>query len=227
MVRRGSFATEKKVIGTTMRTSQTKSPYPASAFKSITCGLVVCLAAMLPLHVRASDEEAAWRISNISGLVRYTAHGTVVHGHKFGFVKMAGRCNVDLLWLTWSSFNPEVMKLVGSEVTFLIDVDGTTFKIGVNLDSTSTLIPFTTIALFTNFVAGPDFIELLSLGEKIGITISGPARELFDLPHDEFSLAGFAVARQKAKKACDDKWASNVAPLVFGSLEFPFDFFSD
>ncbi len=193
------------MIGTRIQARRTKSPYPASALKSAGCGLAVCLALMLPFDVQATDEEAAWRISGTSSTVRYTAHGTAVHGHQFGFVKVVRQCNVDLLWLSWSSINPEVKKLIGSKMTFLIDVDGTKSEMAVKLATAFTLTRSTTIAVFTNFHVGPEFFELLGRSEKIEITIGGPrdAKELFDVPVDIFALAGFEAARRQAKKACE------------------------
>ena len=151
------------------------------------------------------SEDAAWQVSTNSGHVRYSTHGTTVRGHQFGFVKLARRCDDDILWLSWSSDDPQVKRLIKSKVKLLIDVDGISFRIGVDLTTASSLIPLTTVVLFTNFLAGPTFVDLLNRGKKIGITISEPASQLFDLPHDEFSLAGFAVARQQAKKTCEER----------------------
>ena len=194
------------MIRTRLRAGRTKSPYPASAIRSIRCALVICLAIMVPFDVHASGDQPSWQISKISGLVRYIVHGTTVYGHQFGFVKNTGRCNVDILWLTWYSDDPEVMKLVGSEITFFIDVDGTTSKITADLVNTSTRIPFLTVVLFTNFTADLDFLSLLNRGREISITISGDARNFFDVPSDHFSIMGFETARREARKACQDRW---------------------
>lgn len=159
-------------------------------------------------QVKASlSEDAAWQVSTNSGHVRYSTHGTIVYGHKFGFVKLARRCDDDILWLSWSSDDPRVKRLVKSKVKLLIDVDGISFRIGVDLTTASSLIPLTTVVLFTNFLVGPTFVDLLNQGKKIGITISGPpsASQLFDIRSDEFTLAGFAVARQQAKKTCEER----------------------
>lgn len=199
---------------------QLKSRYLASLLRLISCGLVFCLALILPSKVQASDDESAWRISNTSGLVRYISHGTTVHGHKFGFLKQSGRCQSDILWLSWSSTVPQVEQLVGSEVTFLIDVDGTAFEIGVDMRFISALTPMNTmfVALFTNFIAGSKFIDLLSHGTSIKIKIVGPpeASKLFDIPSDNFSLIGFAKARQQAEAICEGRFALEALTQGFG-----------
>ena len=168
---------------------------------------MICLTIIFPFDVHASGDQPSWQISKVSGLVRYIVHGTAVYGHQFGFLKDTGQCNVDILWLSWSSDDPAVIKLVGSEITFLVDVDGTTSKIVADLVNTSTLIPFTTVVLFTNFTADPEFLSVLNRGKEVSITISGDSRNFFDVPSDRFSLMGFETARREATKACQDRWS--------------------
>ena len=186
-------------------------------FKLIKCGFVICLAVMLASHVQASGEQGAWRIREIPGLVQYITHGTTVYGHEFGFVKLAGRCNKDILWLSWSTDDPKIKNFIGSKATISIDLNGKTLKMNVTLKSVRRFTPMTTIAVFNKSNASPDFIELLNQGKEMVITISGPVNKFLDIRHDKFSLEGFAVARQQAKKICEDRLASNVAPLAFGS----------
>jgi hypothetical protein len=157
--------------------------------------------------ISSTDEQDTWQINKFENFVRYVTHGTVVHGHQFGFVMQPRKCEVNELWLTWSSYNSEAAKLVGSDVMLLIDVDDTEFKIRTNLETAQEFFPGSgmIIALFEGFIVVPEFIDLLSESKKIGITISGPGSQFFDLPHDEFSLAGFTVARQQAKKSCEER----------------------
>lgn len=77
-------------------------------------GLIIVLAAALAFHARAAD-KSAWQVSQWPGFVRYAVHGTVVHGHRFGFIKHRGRCDDDLLSLFWSSFDPRVHRFKGTK----------------------------------------------------------------------------------------------------------------
>ena len=197
---------------------QRKSRYLASVLGPISCGLVICLMLiLLPFQVRAAgDDEGAWEITSTSQVVRYATHGTM--GTRFGFVKQAKQCNFDNLWLSWSFTNPHIRKLVGSEVTFLIDVDGTAFEIGVDLRRTYDPARYSHVALFTKFIAGSKFIDLLTNGNSIKIEMVGPreASELFDFPFDHFSLMGFAKARQQAEEICEGKLALKAVTQGFG-----------
>ena len=71
-----------------------------------------------------------WEVTG-TDLVRYSTHGQVVHGHRFGFVKPPGQCDTDVLWLSWSSHNEEALSVKGADATFAADVDGTKFKMEV------------------------------------------------------------------------------------------------
>ncbi len=160
-------------------------------------------------HVSASDAQDTWQIKKFKNLVRYITHGTMVHGHRFGFVMQSGQCEVDELWLSWSTHEPQVVKLIGSEVVLLTVVDGKKFKIRANIETAQKYFPgsLMTIAHFGSFTAGPEFIDLLNQGKKIEISISGSASKFFDLPNDEFSLTGFTRARQQAKVICEERAA--------------------
>lgn len=192
-----------------MNTRKTRSSCLVVASKFIRSGLLVFFAIMLASRVLASDEQDAWQIKKYTKHIIYTTHGTMVHGHQFGFAMQRRQCEAEELWLSWSSDNPDVVKLVGTEVMLLIDVDGAKFKIRINLEFAQEFFPGSRmiIASFEGIDTVPEFIDLLSQSKKIGITISGPGSQFFDLPHDEFYLAGFAVARHQAKKTCEERRA--------------------
>ncbi len=144
-----------------------------------------------------------WKITG-TDLVRYSTHGQIVHGHKFGFVKPPGRCDTDVLWLSWSSYNPEALSANGADAFFAADVDGTQFKIGVRARKAGKLTPILFVVAFSDFIAGPKLIELLKSSTEIKLTIDGPdsIAKLFDIKSDVFSLDGFEPSRQRATQFC-------------------------
>ena len=99
-----------------------------------------------------------------TGLIRYTTHGQVVHGHQFGFVKPPRQCDADVLWLSWSSHHPEAPTIRGADAVFAADVDGTKFKMGVRARIAEKPWSILTVVAFSDYFAGPKLIELLKSG---------------------------------------------------------------
>ena len=153
---------------------------------------------------KVNGDEEPWQISETSGMVKYTAHGTTVHGHQFGLVKTDGHCDVDILWMQFSSADSAIKDLVGTEVMFTVDVDGQQFDVGVNMVMANQFTPLTTVAVFSNFFVGPQFIDLLNQSQRVQVTIIGPeaVASSFDIRTDEFDIAGFESARAQAKIKC-------------------------
>ena len=77
------------------------------------------------------------------------------------------------------------------------------FKIEADLIAAQNLVPRLTVVAFGNFVASEALLDLFGGGEKVAITIAGPAARVFDIASDEFALAGFAAARRQAKAKCE------------------------
>ncbi|MDA9155515.1 hypothetical protein N9N95_00990, partial [Methylophilaceae bacterium] len=38
-----------------------------------------------------------WEVDTYNNIVRYSTHGSIVHGHRFGWIKKAGNCDTDIL----------------------------------------------------------------------------------------------------------------------------------
>ena len=159
-----------------------------------------------------------WTVISYGGLnlIKYVAHGDNIYGHEFGFSKTPNTCSNDNLWIRWSSGDPRVKDLKGTEATFQFDVDGTSFQIQVDLVSSSDLIPprddignatpsSPQIMTFSNFIPNTNFIKLLETGHVVTIDIVGPKEliQYLDVPSDKFSLEGFIATRLKAKDWCD------------------------
>ena len=44
-----------------------------------------------------------WEVDKYNNIVRYSTHGSIVHGHRFGWIKKAGNCDTDILATTIST----------------------------------------------------------------------------------------------------------------------------
>ena len=44
-----------------------------------------------------------WEVDRYNNIVRYSTHGSIVHGHRFGWIKKAGNCDTDILATTIST----------------------------------------------------------------------------------------------------------------------------
>ena len=146
-----------------------------------------------------------WKISETSNVIKFTTSGSNEAGHDFGFGKKVGQCDVDLLWLTWSSGDPELHQLKGAEIRFAMNVDGRAFQIDTDLLATVELTPRLSFAVFSNFVATSNMVKLLKRGRAINISIISPtgAVKRFDFSSDTFSLFGYTASRSRAQELCE------------------------
>jgi len=159
-------------------------------------------------HANASEETwdyKDWSVSTKDNIARYITNGNAVHGHQFGFVKVAGGCRSDFLWISLSSHEKGMEDLEGRDAAIQMRVGDEQFQVEVPLVSVAELTPGINIALFTNFVAGDALISLLETGQQIAVAIVSPEglASKFDLPAETFSLNGFTAARLKARELCD------------------------
>jgi hypothetical protein len=49
------------------------------------------------------DTYEDWEVDKYNNIVRYSTHGSIVHGHRFGWIKKAGNCDTDILATTIST----------------------------------------------------------------------------------------------------------------------------
>jgi hypothetical protein len=159
-------------------------------------------------HAQAGEESwkyKDWSVSNSDESVRYTTFGKTVWGHQFGFIRLAGKCNMDILWVSWSTAEKEVKSLKGIDATIQLRVGATKFQIEVPLAYVGKFNSALSIPIFTNFAAGDAMISLLETGQQIDIKFISPKRLVgkFDVLSDSFSLNGFTAARLKAREICE------------------------
>ncbi len=149
-------------------------------------------------------DDQTWRITTTRERVRYSTHGSTVHGHKFGLVKHKDSCNKDNLWISWSTRQSKVRALTGTHAQLELTVGDVTVPLGVELTATVPLTSRITVIAFTNFWAGRRLIDLLSKGEKAKVKVTGPDVLVnhLDIREDTFSLVGFIQSRTESRKTC-------------------------
>jgi len=165
--------------------------------------LVVILGNALAEKGELGDE--GWTAEERVGRLFYFTHGTVVWGHELGFFKGTNDCDVDTLWLTFSSSDEKVKTFIGKDVVISLAVDGQNFKIKTPMLSVGT-IGITHVMTFTNLRADDLFIDALTKGRYVKVQILEPKEleVLLDIKEDQFGLKGFTVCRKKAGKVCKD-----------------------
>ena len=165
----------------------------------------------LPLAWSEDQVTDPWEIISYDSRFIYSAHGEAVYGHKFGFVKTAGHCQSDILYINWSTPEGAVKEFEGVDATINFNVDGERFQLKVPLLSTFEYLPnVLTLVTFSNYQAGGRMIDLLKHGRSIEVAINSPVelRQLMDVRSDSFSLEGFADARGEALRSCISDEAS-------------------
>ncbi|HKK04779.1 MAG TPA: hypothetical protein VKA50_02925 [Gammaproteobacteria bacterium] len=170
----------------------------------VLCGLLFVTA---PCAFGANTQNATvklWTVDAHGDFVRYVTHGNTVHGHELGFIKKAGHCNGDILWISWSTYKKGLKAYEGTNATFRFHTGKTSFSLPLPLLSTFNFKHLLTAAAFTNFAVNGRFITLLKGHDAIDLIIAGPKKlaDRFDVHQDSFSLMGFAQARDDAKAMC-------------------------
>ena len=151
-----------------------------------------------------------WEVDRYNNIVRYSTHGSIVHGHRFGWIKKAGNCDTDILATTIST------KKINKER--LYDFKGESIYLRINFPQAEGEDPaiintdligvfdFATlkIAFFGNFIQGQMFDSLMAYFNTIKVEITNPHKIYFDIPSDEYSLNGYVAAKLRAKELCEE-----------------------
>jgi hypothetical protein len=151
-----------------------------------------------------------WEVDRYNNIVRYSTHGSIVHGHRFGWIKKAGNCDTDILATTIST------KKINKER--LYDFKGESIDLRINFPQAEGEDPaiintdligvfdFATlkIAFFGNFIQGQMFDSLMAYFNTIKVEVTNPHKIYFDIPSDEYSLNGYVAAKLKAKELCEE-----------------------
>jgi len=151
-----------------------------------------------------------WEVDTYNNIVRYSTHGSIVHGHRFGWIKKAGNCDTDILATTISTKKINKERLYGfkgESINLRINfpqAEGEDPEI-INTDLIS-VFDFATlkIAFFGNFIQGQMFDSLMAYFNTIKVEVTNPHKIYFDIPSDEYSLNGYVAAKLKAKELCEE-----------------------
>ena len=149
-----------------------------------------------------------WEVSNIAGMILYSAHGENVHGHRFGWLKRAGSCNQDILYLTYSSYNENINvleKLTKNTMPLKVifpQTDGVTLHILPEIIGLTGLGNMKIVTL-SNMRKGKVMDAYFSKLNAITIEIEEPYTSLFDITFDNWSLNGYVAAKLKAQEMCE------------------------
>jgi hypothetical protein len=160
-------------------------------------------------------DERVWSTDYSAGRSFYRVHGSVVYGHEFGFFKSGEYCELDVIWLSISTYDQTVTEFKGQDIEIDIRVDDAApIKVALPIVA---IEPFGSmqILLMTNWAAHSPFIDALSSGSTVEIMVSesDPIFSRLDIPGDWYSLEGFRESRAAATAACrdSDTW-ENLGP---------------
>ena len=151
-----------------------------------------------------------WEVDKYNNMVRYSTHGSIVHGHRFGWIKKAGNCDIDILATsisTQKNNKDRLNDLKGENINLRINFPQAEGEdpaiINTNLIS---IFGFANlkIAFLGNFIQGKVFDSLMAYFNTIRIEVTNPHKIYFDIPSDEYSLNGYVAAKLKAKELCED-----------------------
>ncbi|MDA7691575.1 hypothetical protein N8782_04240 [Methylophilaceae bacterium] len=159
---------------------------------------------------KKNDIYEDWEVDRYNNIVRYSTHGSIVHGHRFGWIKKAGNCDTDILATTIST------KKINKER--LYDFKGESIDLRINFPQAEgedpaiintdliDIFDFATlkIAFFGNFIQGQMFDSLMAYFNTIKVEITNPHKIYFDIPSDEYSLNGYVAAKLRAKELCEE-----------------------
>ncbi len=173
---------------------------------------IVLVAFVLLLTFSTQDSNAwgenheEWTVTAVKGGFRFLTHGSVIWGHRFGFIKKRGSCNTDMLWIIWSTYDKQVLALKKIKATLELTVGGTSIPLTLDMYGPVSLLPGLLWEMaFTNFLAGPKLIEVLSAGDQAIFKVVAPKSliEVLGVHTETFSLIGFVASRKAARMVCE------------------------
>ena len=169
------------------------------------------------LHADEVFTHKDWSVTTYDSdpeFIKYSTHGSAVWGHEFGFLKRAGSCDEDNIYVSWSSTVKldQLKEMEDQKVLFDIHPDEQFFQFAVPnlvvnplLGSEYLEIPNSlNVMLFTNYFPQVTFSPSLEAGRRISVKVNekDPHHNKFDIPYDDFSLDGYIAARQFAIEQC-------------------------
>ena len=157
----------------------------------------------------AAQEEFAlpdnWRISPAGNSIKYTAHGTKVYGHELGFIKRKGSCELDNLWISWSTTADGVEAMQGVTGGFNIVTGDQSGRVALELVLARKAFINSSVLYFTNMIAGEVLIREMRRERVVKVSVISPVElvEMLDIREDEFDVSGFVEVRKEVERMCE------------------------
>ena len=132
-------------------------------------------------------------------------NGTTVNGHKFGFTKDKGRCDENLMFISWSTYSNGLEKFEGQDVKVYMDFDGKVTHTTLDLISTYKFGEMT-LAMFSNVVMPEEFLNIIRKSKNLVVAFStkNEMTKTLDIQSDTFDIEGFSEKFQQAQNQCKD-----------------------
>jgi hypothetical protein len=153
---------------------------------------------------KAIFDYKEWKIESIDNLLKIITNGKLgAEGHEFGIVKLKEKCDIDYLYLTFSSMY-DLSPYIGQDITFKITIDDVELIQKLPILSSIKLMPTLNIVSFSNFVLNDYALSLFRKGRKIKVDIleSNELYNKFDIKSEEFSLEGFIANYDRTSDIC-------------------------
>ena len=149
-----------------------------------------------------------WKIDTYKDLVIYGADGQGFAGHVFAWIKRAGSCDQDDLFISFSTNHESknmldqlVNQRLSLKVTFP-EVEGVSYVMEPKLLSTKNEDKTKHIIL-ARVPKDPVFDLYMHKLHILEIGIQKPYQGMFDMHYDSWSLDGYVAAKLKAKEMCE------------------------
>ena len=149
-----------------------------------------------------------WKIDTYKDLVMYGADGQHFSGHVFAWIKKAGSCDQDDLFISFSTTHESkdmldqlVNQRLSIKVTFP-EVEGVSYVMEPKLLSTKNSDKTKHIVL-ARVPKDPVFDLYMHKLHVLEIGIQKPYQGMFDMHYDSWSLDGYVAAKLKAKEMCE------------------------
>ena len=156
------------------------------------------LSALLLFASTGSAQEAFtppdnWKISKAGDSIKYTAHGTTVYGHELGFIKQKGSCELDNLWISWSTTTDGIEAMQGVTGGFNIVTGEQSGRVALELVLARKAFINSSVLYFTNMIAGEILLREMSREGVVEVSVISPGElvEMLDIREDKFDVSGF------------------------------------
>ena len=187
--------------------------------------LIVFMFALPFSYTNAADSQEIkyknWTVDFfINDIIRYSTNGSNVNGHVFGWLIRPGACDVDVLYLSISTYKTNAISLKNKlngkifplkvsfpEITKIPE----TVKIKTDFLSAMDYTPILTVANFSHFHMGRALDLRMRELKKIKIEVDTAYSDLFDITWDEYDLNGYIAAKEKAHEICEQHGVIQVA----------------